>query len=701
MRSKNMPLFPERYEVELYKDLIKKLNRLGFEFKEKTGYSDLVDELNRILVEIKLGRDVAEDGASQLLYEVAKNDLRDFSYLGLADSEMFHMFKSPEYGNILTFARTLDPKLSLSPSSFSGKKIADALIFLGKPVWQGFWRNTKDDISKILDGNAVIPFIAENLFDFHRIFGLYKIRTADIIAAFTGEEIKHIEVTKDHLIISKIKGEPVSILYKGHMKHTHRWILQRMRIPDIKAVEKLRHTSDRLQSDEKRVKRGAYYTENFLSIKMGGRVLEHINPDFIIEPYAGAGSLITPFIKDVFVGWINDYDEDAANMLKADFGSIGYRVTCEDMINFPLSKAISFIGNAENPLFITNPPFSSTSGKKLKEIKYDDHLCKKYGKGNQIYQDIGRVIEIIKKLGCGHLAFFSPMGIFCERKAHMKFLTELLNNFTFIEGFIWSGKHFNDVRPEIPVAFTIWKFGGSTNLEDIEFDCEEYGPVGFKHQPLLKDGWKYDNRKIIRGEIAVQHNSIFNDNPPKIFHNKTSKGGSEVIRENVKKPLNIVGIPDELAYALWSTVIGQKSLGRSSLEGYPLYDGAAYVHLPDFKMDEAKEILAYVLLYAFVGPDYTGGKIGFIGPRKVMRFGKSTRLNDGAKYLFDTYGHLPVGDQTISKVLNEIKNGKKPENARIEIVKEITSRLDVIGYWDYIPLPLKQNNSIFKEVSDK
>jgi len=693
MSLRNGTLLSERYEVELYQDLIKKLNHLGFEFKEKTGYSDLVDELNRILVEVKLGRDVADDGASQLIYEVAKNDLRDFLYLGLADSEMFHLFKSPEYGNILTFARDLDSTLSRSPSSFSGKHIGKALVVLGKPIWQGFWRKTDDNITKILEGDSIIPFIAENLFDFYRILKNYGIRVPDIISAFTGGEVVHIEVTDDHIVITKRTGDPISISYEGDMKHTHRWILERMRIPDISTIEKLRHTSDRLQSEEKRAERGAYYTEFLLSMKMSGKVLEHIEPDFIIEPYAGAGSLLNSFTDKVFQGWINDYDEGASHMLKADYGSLGYKVTCLDIIQIPIDDAIAFIGDAKKPLFITNPPFSSTSGKKLKEIKYDEILSKKYGKGNQIYQTIGKIIEIIKILGHGHLAFFSPMGIFCERKSHMRFLTELLTNFTFIEGFVWSGEHFNDVRKEVPVAFTLWKFGGSTNLENIQFDCEDYGTVGFKRQPLLKDGWKYDNHKLIKGEIAVQHNNIFNDNPPKIFHNMVEKGGSEVIPANVKKPLNLKDVPDELAYALWSTSVGASSLGRSSADGNPHYIRDAYTHLPDFNKEEAKEILAYALLCAFVRPDYTEGLIGFIGARKILRFGKSPRLNNGVRYLFDTYRDLPVGEQTISEVLDDIKNGEIRDTWRRDIVKEISKRLDNIGYWDYIPLPLKHNNS--------
>ena len=699
--SKKYPLskwLPPDYENEIYKPFIKKMNSLGFSFKIKSGCSDVIDEINRIIVEIKLGKDVAEEGASQILYEIEKNKLKDLLYIGLADSEMFHVFKSPEYGNILVFAKELDDSLTKPPSSFSGKKITDALVFLGKPIWIGLWKSTKDDISKILKGNSSIPFIAENLFDYHRIFGLYNIKTTDIISAFTNSDVTHVEVTKNRIIISRSEGDPIVISFKGEMKLTHKWILERLRIPDIKAVEILRQTSDRLQTDSERVKRGAYYTEQLLSMKMGGEVLRHVKPDFIIDPYAGAGSLLIPFIDKVSQGWVNDVDSDAVSMLTADYGSIGYKVTCNDLIKYPIDKVLEIIGNAKEPLFITNPPFSSTSGKKLKEISYNG-LGEKYGRGNQIYPTMGKVIEIMKQLKRGYLAFFCPMGIFCERKTHMKFLAELLNNFTFIEGFIWNGKHFNDVKKEATIAFTIWKFGGSTDLEKIQFDCEDYGTIGFKRQPLLKDGWRYDERENIINEIAVQSSYDFTTPIPRIFHSNVQKGGSEVIPKNVKKSLNIQNIPDELAYALWSTCVGQKSIIRAVNLGRPTYVDGAYTHLPDFNLQETKEILAYALLNAFIAPDYTEGKIGFIGMRKVMKFGNSKELNDGARYLFKTYGHLSVGEQIISKVLDEIKNGKKKDNWFQEIVKEICYRLDVIGYWDYIPLPMK-NDKIEKEKND-
>ena len=686
-----------KYEVELYKKLIKSLNKKGFHFKDTShirGRSDLIDAINRVIVEVKLKE--AEDGVSQVLYTIAKEELKNFLYIGLADKELFHVFKTPESGNILTFAKSLDEKLLKAPSSFSGKHIANAMVVLGKPIWAGFWHDTKDDITKILDKQSSIPFIADNIFGFHRLFGLYGIRTTDIISAFTDFDVHNVEITKNRIIISRSKGDPIVIKYSGEMKFTHKWIFEKLRIPNIKALEELRQTSDRLQTYEQRASRGAYYTEQFLSMEMGKRVLKKIDSDFIIDPFAGAGSLLIQFInKGHLNGWVNDYDENAYSMLSADYGSIGYKVTCEDIVKMRMEKILDIVKESKNPLFITNPPFNSSSGKKKIKIDYGN-LSDQYGRGNQIYPTMGKVIEIMKNIKKGYLAFFCPMSIFCEKKLHMKFLTELLKNFTFVEGYIWSGKHFNDVRNEVSISFTLWKFGGSTNLEDIQFDAENYGLIGFKRQPLLKDGWKYNTiGKKIQKEIGVTRNDTFNNPNPKMFailHNN----GSELITNNVKKPLDVHGVPDELVYALWSTSVGQKSIIRSINYGRPMYMDGTYVHLPDFNHTEAKEILAYAMLNAFIAPDYTNGNIGFVGARKIMKFGKSKSLNDGARYLFKTYGNLPVGDQTISEVLDEIKNGKKQDRWFQDIVREVSKRLDKIGYWDYIPLPKKNKKNIDK-----
>jgi hypothetical protein len=282
------------------------------------------------------------------------------------------------------------------------------------------------------------------------------------------------------------------------------------------------------------------------------------------------------------------------------------------------------------------------------------------------------------------------MGIFCERKGHLKFTNTLLNNFTVVDGFIWSGKYFNDVSNSVPVAFTIWKFGGSTDLETIRFNLENGTDIGFRRTLLLKDGWDCDNRKILKNEIVVQYNVKFADPLPKIICDTSyllKKGGSELIPENIKIDLDLP-IPSELVYGLWSIIVGYYSI-----VGNPLEFNSAYTHLPDFSKPETMEILAYTLLMSFIGNDYTHGKIGFIGPRKIFKFGDSDRLNQGAQYLRKIYGGLPVGKQTIEEVFEDIKNNTNNKKVWCsEIKKEISQRLDVIGYWDYIPLPLKVEN---------
>jgi hypothetical protein len=87
--KRNTSLFPERYELELYREIRKKLNHLGFQIEDDPNYDDLIDQLNRILIEVTLGIDTADNGASQLIYGIAKNNLENILYLGLADSETY------------------------------------------------------------------------------------------------------------------------------------------------------------------------------------------------------------------------------------------------------------------------------------------------------------------------------------------------------------------------------------------------------------------------------------------------------------------------------------------------------------------------------------------------------------------------------------------------------------------------------------
>lgn len=699
--------YERKHESELYREITKSMNKRGFHFVDisRRGPLDLSDFIHAISIEVKTGEDTADDGVSQGVYAIAQNEMWNMKYLAVADNSVMTIFKIPSKDIILDFARKLDPDMLKPPSSFSGTKYKkECMNVLGKPIWQGFWRLSGDNIKTIFSESDTLFMDEGNITYWHEICAKYGILVDDLISAFTDINYEHeMIINEDRIIVSKESGEPYIIEYNGPMKKMHMWMFKKLRINNGPELMRLRQSTDRLRPDKDRVERGAWYTEGELSKKMADDVYSITNPDFVIDNFAGAGSLIHPFLeKGVFKGWVNDYDKGAYSMLKEGFGKIGYTVTCEDILNLPIDEAVKIVGESKRPVIITNVPFGSSKGRKLKKIPYMGTRHLTYGKGNQLYQTMGFNIDLLKLLKRGYLAFFCQMGVFCERPAHKKFLHELLKNFTFIKGYVWRGKHFNDVGKDVPIAFTIWKYGGTTELEEMKFDCEGYGIMEIKRYPLLKHGWKYGGTTE-KGEIRVGTNERF-DCPSAGAFTTYPKGSVEVLPEHVKIPLNIKNVPSELAYALWCTVAGNRSLVTP-----PFFMRQANVHLPDFKMNEVKEILAYALLASIVTGEgtkiryLTKDKIGYVGPNKVFKFGEAKDLNDGARYLLNTYGDLPVGKQNITQVLECYKRGERNKELRSLIVNEIKIRLKKIGYWDYIPAPLeeKNKNHFFEEWEDE
>jgi hypothetical protein len=215
---------------------------------------------------------------------------------------------------------------------------------------------------------------------------------------------------------------------------------------------------------------------------------------------------------------------------------------------------------------------------------------------------------------------------------------------------------------------------------------------------LLKDGWIYDNRKKINGEIGIQGNDRFNSAPPKMLHLQVNKGGSEMRRENVKIELYIENIPDELIYGLWSLVVGNRAI-----TSYPIIFDNCYTHLPDFSNPKTIEILSYTVLSSLITEiksNNCDGKIGFIGMRKVFKFG-GEELTRGSQYLIDTYRDCKIGEHlTIGNVFDRLKEREDPDDIdkklRIMIKQEIETRLEEIGYWDFLPIP-----DVFTESEDE
>jgi hypothetical protein len=467
-------------------------------------------------------------------------------------------------------------------------------------------------------------------------------------------------------------------------------------VPSLNNLDKLTPTVERRNL-------GKFFTNLNVSEVASKYIRDFISPDTIFEPFVGGGSLINPLIDGEIKFIVNDISTDLIDRLKEKYKTKNIRYFSKNFITTSIDE-ITYNWLAEDNsilLIYSNPPFGTVStntlstkkkeGSKLsRKIKIDyGGLGKEYGKGDLVIPSIGKMIEVIKNRGSGYLAFFSPFGVFCGRHRYVKLLKKLLRDFEFLYGEIFSGDKFHDVKKDKPISLTLWRYNPkiNTDLYSLEFNFEG-GVIPIKAASLLKEYWSYDNRKKIKGEIAVQGNDRFNVQAPKMIHLKVEKGGSELIKENLKKSIDIKIIPDELAIGLWSLTVGYRSITK-----YPLYMDNAYVHLPDFNKQESLEILTYVALHGLITEmknNYTKGKIGIKGTEKSLVFG-GDQLTNGVKYLLNEYKDLKVGDFSVNTIISHIKQlediNELDSSLRRQISREIEQRLEALGYWDYIPVP--------------
>ncbi|MFW6312163.1 MAG: helix-hairpin-helix domain-containing protein, partial [Nanoarchaeota archaeon] len=619
-----------------------------------------------------------------------------------------------EFNDIMRFAREISPTLSKSPSSVGGKYLNDkAFELLGEHshiyTYQGKLELGEGEKRIFIDRN--------NYEYFARIFEKYGINPGRFLTFITAvyEKNQEIVINNDGRIINLNTGEFFIDLdnkdkqskltgtefgYEPINNFRDKSLLENTRVT-ANEINRVLKSIDRLEPVKDRREKGRYFTQDHISDEISD-IVRKIDPDYILEPFVGSGSLINPII-DEYIGAANDIVEGYVDTLKKKYEGSDWKFTSMNTVTTPYKTLFKEweIPIGENVMILTNPPFGSSrrdsrnssefekGQEEVMKIQYGG-LEDKYGRGDLVLPAIAKCIEIIKRVGKGYIATFSPAGVMLNRYRYRKVFGALLKNFKFIKGHIFSGENFNSVSSKKAIAFTIWKYEKNYNQKPIDITYWVYDKeYQLRKLPLLKEGWDYDNRKKIKGEIVVQHNETFNSAPPKIFHIQVEKGGSELIQENVKEKVNIPNIPNPLIYGLWSV-----SVGYRSITDYPLSFGDCYTHLPDFSKTETKEILTYALIHSLITElknNYCKGKIGFVGGKRIFKFGSNT-LTKGAKFLIDTYGYCTVGDKTIEKVFKELK--KEPDIEKIEgintyrslIKKEIEKIIKKIGYWDYLPI---------------
>jgi hypothetical protein len=665
-------------EEELSKKICEYLNKssaLGYRFKFIDSFCDVADEKNKIYIEVKLDH----FASAQILHAIAREGIKDAKFLGVADNRFVRLYTPPPFEKILEFATSLDPRLVFTASQVDKPDLNfEAEKILGKP---------EREIKLEFETSQYLFITKDNMQSIRQVTDKYQIRLDLLVNWLDGVgESDSIKVNNQGWLLNTDRVD----IFTNESPHekkakelTEFGGFRRAKHNQIKPIDKswfeslrvkhedladLLHEVDRLLSRKKRREGGVFWTEAEIGDKLADEIMTITKPDYVVEPCVGGGSLIkkiVPLVK----GAMNDISVSHVENCKRIFDGYDWKFTTLDVVKTDTKDLIRdwSIPAEKTVLLYTNPPFGAGTGNRLvskksemdgrlsrkQAIYYPDSL-QKYGKGDQFIPIIGRLIEIAKTQKNTWLAFFSPFGLFCGK--HTKLAQSLLADFRFVKGYVFAGNYFHDINRLKPIALSIWKLGSSQsqNLVDLSFEfIDKSGnskEVRFKELPLLKDGWRYDRRDkgIVKGEIVVQHSESFNAPAPKVIHLNPKQGGSEMIPENVVKPLGVDDLPDELVYGLWSVSVGAKAFWTSlSNMLHPIYFDNAFVHLPDFSKRETIEILAYSALHALLR-NYANGKIGFFGANKVFKFG-GDRLTKGVEHLFDMCKDCIVYDKaTIS-----------------------------------------------------
>ncbi len=723
LSQEDMPFQPNYAGTTNEKELSLKirdyLNRssLDFNFKFIDDFCDIADEKNKIYIEVKPDH----FAPAQLLHAIASKGIKDAKYLGVADNRVAKLYLPPSFKKILGFATSFDPKLVFAPNQVDKPELNEqAEKLLGEP----------NKLIKFEFSTSQYLFInTDNMKSVRSMTDKYKIQLDLLVNWLDGVgEVETIKVNRDGWLVNI--DQPDIFTNEATFEKKERELTEfggfrrpkhiAIKPNDVSWFESLRvrhddladilHEVDRLLSRKKRREFGVFWTETEIGDMLADEIIKLTKPDYVVEPCVGGGSLIKNIVPRI-KGAMNDVSTGHVENCKKIFDGYDWKFTTFDVVNTMTENLIKGweVPKGKTLLLYTNPPFGTASTNRLVSKKSEMNgkasrnqpimyppVLEKYGKGDLFLPIVGRLIEIAKAQKNCYLAFFAPFGLFCGRKRYMNLFTALMKDFRFLKGYVFAGYNFHDINKTLPIALTILKYAPNADSKHLDLSFEfmdkssESKNLRFKEMPLLKDYWIYDRRDkgILKGELVVQACERFNTPAPKVIHLNPIQGGSEMIPENVKKPLGISGIPDELAYGLWSVSVGLGAFGTSLSDPmFPVYMRGAYVHLPNFNKKGVIEILAYSALHTLI-KNYAKDRIGFFGTNRVFRFG-GERLTKGVEYLFKLCKDCPVYDgHTIGEAFELIRQSKvDTTKLRKGMKDEVSKRLVQIGYWDYVPIP--------------
>ena len=752
-------------EFQLQIDLINKLNKQGFNFELGSGGLSLVDKLHNVAAEVKQGVHAPE----KLLYAISTplQENEGIEFIALMNSKFVLFFNRPLNNELSAFRRMIiennkgyAPEISSIPICYR----RNAYHILGKPVLV----SSLDEINKIkskdLSSKSKLRRISvslNNLIIVKSLLDKYEINVSKFLFFIFNSCSKHhsfLQINRDGWVYDSTGTLPFS--NKGNGKTIQKTlygyrgdyipindpfdaqIISSLSINHTE-MDLLLHNLDRLEKMGVRREHGIFFTTDFsessslditdanvkdnLIGQLMLEVCEKINPNVVVEPYAGAGTLIKDIIKSKkYQGALNDISTEYIQLLGKKYKQFTpkWKFTNFNLPEQDIKEILTEwnILDGQEILILTNPPYGTSSTNRLASttqelegqesrrlnINYPHGLGDKYGRGDLFLPTIGKLIDICQARGQGTLAFFSPHGLFCGRKKYNKLFRSLLENFVFQGGYLFSGKHFNSVKSVKPIAFTIWEYGGSTNIDSIYFNYENQ-KFKLKKKKLLKDYWRYDSGDkgcpdVYKKKpfLAVSHCEAFNTPKGKFFSLSYKQRDGKICRHTIKQKIVATPYSQELLLSVWSTVVGIRSMSS-----HPLYLDNAYVHLPDFNDESVLKILALTILNTLIfqmkSPlKYSQGNIGFDAHQNLV-FGDKTGCSDYVEEIIQIitrFSGLLInrGNSTsiielfewlrCSVSVNGVEKVKKMRIYSRLLKEEVQKRLWEIGYFgNFIPFP--------------
>jgi hypothetical protein len=678
-------------ERDLQRKIAKKLSDEKYSFRVGVSsyFCDVLDDFSNIYMEVKVGEDFA---AAQLLYgavrEFGTESENDFKpqLFGLATPDEVRFFSIPNYASLVSFYNKIDASGKTAPSMVPKIFNQEALKLLGQPIHI-------NQYDKPLDFTVPYIFISSsNIFYIISKLEKYDIDIRELISKLSDVYVGkgEISVIKKGGIQDNVDG---SIVKSKPIKPVDEYFIKSLRI----TPHDLQHLSahlDEYQEISKRRKLGKFYTSPKLSNKVENIIRKYVEPSLIIEPYCGSGSLLLPFIGTKMIA--NDISAEDVEVAKLSFEGEDILFDTIDCIDYSAAELIEKWGikSSDNLLIYSNPPFGTSfanksidsvakiSGSRKTEIKYRPELLK-YAKGDLLLPAVGQMIEMMQQLGKGYLAFYSPFNLFCAKKRHRKLLEQLLSQFTFLEGHMFSGSDFNGVSSVIPIIFSIWKFGGQTEHLDLKFSLGDK-EVSFKEGFHLKEGWIYLEQPKIENELCVKSRLMFNDPTPAIFSDRSAKASAtRVVKENVKINIHFDNFPSELIYSLWGILVGWVAIVKEPIQFHD-----SYVHMPkDFTIKENQLILVYTIINTLLTEqrsNYTKGKICFTDLKREIVFG-TPEQSKAVRDLLKKYEDEPCLDSSVGDVIERMKKEEVDYKLlRKDLKQRLSKLLEDIGYWDYV-----------------